>query len=54
MASPVLELRNLHKYFGALTVTNDVSLNVMPGQLHALIGPNGAAYTRRYRTFLSD
>ena len=45
MANPVLELRNLTKSFGALTATNDLSLTVMPGEIHALIGPNGAGKT---------
>jgi len=38
MTNPVLELRNLTKSFGALTATNDLSLTVMPGEIHALIG----------------
>ncbi|MSQ71629.1 MAG: ABC transporter ATP-binding protein [Betaproteobacteria bacterium] len=40
--SPILELRNLNKRFGALVVTEDVCLSVFPGEIHALIGPNGA------------
>lgn len=42
MSTPLLELRCLCKRFGALTVTDAVSLQVMPGEVHALIGPNGA------------
>lgn len=41
-AAPILELRGLAKRFGALVVTDDVSLTLAPGELHALIGPNGA------------
>lgn len=41
-AKPVLELTNLCKSFGALKATDDVSLTLMPGEIHALIGPNGA------------
>ena len=37
-----LELRGLRKSFGALRVTDDVSLTVHAGEVHALIGPNGA------------
>ena len=40
-----LELRGLRKSFGALRVTDDVSLTVRAGELHALIGPNGAGKT---------
>jgi len=45
MAEPLLELRNLRKSYGALVVTDDVSLSVQPGELHAIIGPNGAGKT---------
>ncbi len=43
--SALLELRNLRKNYGALAVTDDVSLSVEPGELHAIIGPNGAGKT---------
>lgn len=42
MAKPVLDIRGLRKSFGALQATDDVSLTLMPGEIHALIGPNGA------------
>lgn len=45
MAEPLLELRNLRKAYGALVVTDNVSLSVTPGELHAVIGPNGAGKT---------
>jgi branched-chain amino acid transport system ATP-binding protein len=45
MAESLLELRNLRKTYGALVVTDDVSLSVRPGELHAIIGPNGAGKT---------
>ncbi|MCC5970262.1 MAG: ABC transporter ATP-binding protein [Pararhodobacter sp.] len=45
MAEPVLELSHLNKAFGALKATDDVSLTLVPGEIHALIGPNGAGKT---------
>ena len=45
MAEPVLRIENLTKNFGGLRVTDDVTLDVMPGELHAVIGPNGAGKT---------
>ena len=45
MAEAVLRIENLTKNFGGLRVTDDVTLDVMPGELHAVIGPNGAGKT---------
>ena len=45
MADPILAIRNLNKSFGALKATDDVSLDLRPGEIHALIGPNGAGKT---------
>jgi branched-chain amino acid transport system ATP-binding protein len=45
MAEPLLQVQHLHKSYGALRVTNDVTLDVLPGELHAVIGPNGAGKT---------
>jgi branched-chain amino acid transport system ATP-binding protein len=42
---PALEIRGLHKSFGALAVTRDVNLTLPRGARHALIGPNGAGKT---------
>ena len=41
----VLRLEGLTKRFGALVVSDEVSLDVRPGEIHALIGPNGAGKT---------
>mgnify|MGYP001611596142 CR=1 FL=1 len=42
MSEPILEIRDLRKSFNALKATDGVSLDLRPGQIHALIGPNGA------------
>jgi branched-chain amino acid transport system ATP-binding protein len=42
MTAPALETRTLCKQFGALKVTNEVSLSLKAGGRQALIGPNGA------------
>ena len=38
----MLELRKLSKRFGGVVATDEVTLDVRPGEVHALIGPNGA------------
>ena len=45
MTEPLLQVIGLAKRFGALAVTDDLSLDVLPGEMHALIGPNGAGKT---------
>lgn len=42
MTNPVLATHNLQKSFGALKATSDVSIDLRPGEIHAVIGPNGA------------
>ena len=42
MAEPVLELSDLVKSFGALRATDYVTIDLTPGDIHALIGPTGA------------
>jgi branched-chain amino acid transport system ATP-binding protein len=39
---PILKITGLSKSFGALKATNGVTLDLYPGEIHALIGPNGA------------
>jgi branched-chain amino acid transport system ATP-binding protein len=42
MTEPLLQTRALCKSFGALQASKDVTLDLRPGEIHALIGPNGA------------
>ncbi|MDB5650082.1 MAG: branched-chain amino acid transporter,ATP-binding component, partial [Hyphomicrobiales bacterium] len=41
MSAPLLEVTNLVKRFGGLAATDGLSLDVVTGETHALIGPNG-------------
>jgi len=43
--STILELQSVSKSYGALKVTNNVSLSIEQAQCHVIIGPNGAGKT---------
>ena len=45
MSDPLLRVDNLVRRFGGITATDNLSLEVVPGELHAIIGPNGAGKT---------
>ena len=42
MPESILQLDALTKRFGAVVASDDVTLDLRPGEIHALIGPNGA------------
>lgn len=42
MSEPILSIQGLTKSFGALTASDDVTIDLHKGEIHALIGPNGA------------
>ncbi len=44
MAS-LLEVRNISKHFGGVRAVDDLSFTVEPGEIRALIGPNGSGKT---------
>jgi len=50
VARPVLELRQVHTYYGHIHALKGVSLVVRPGEIVTLIGANGAGKTTTLRT----
>jgi len=45
MGKAILQVENLHKSFGGLKATSNVSLHIQQGEIVGLIGPNGAGKT---------
>ena len=41
----LLELKNIHMYFGRVGALMGIDLQVKKGQIHSIIGPNGAGKT---------
>lgn len=42
MTSPAIELKGISKSFGPVQANKDISIRVMPGTIHGIIGENGA------------
>ncbi len=42
MTTPAIELKGISKAFGPVQANKDISLRVMPGTIHGIIGENGA------------
>jgi branched-chain amino acid transport system ATP-binding protein len=45
MATPILEIRHVSRFFGGLAANSDVSFGMEEGMIMGLIGPNGAGKT---------
>lgn len=51
---PILQTRQLNKYFGGLHVTGNVDFDLKQGEMHCLIGPNGAGKSTFFRLILGE
>ena len=42
MTEPIFQMEHISKRFGATQALENVTMNLYPGEIHALIGENGA------------
>ncbi|RYG94868.1 MAG: ABC transporter ATP-binding protein [Alphaproteobacteria bacterium] len=52
MATPALEITNLHAWYGESHILHGINLSVQPGQVVTLLGRNGAGRTTTLRAIL--
>ncbi len=50
MTNPIIEMKNIEKHFGAVIALAGVSLDVVPGEVHCLLGDNGAGKSTFIKT----
>ena len=50
MAAPSVEMRDIEKHFGSVIALNGVSLSVHAGEVHCLLGDNGAGKSTFIKT----
>lgn len=50
MAEPIIQMKNIEKHFGSVIALAGVSLDVVAGECHCLLGDNGAGKSTFIKT----
>ncbi len=50
MTKPIIEMMNIEKHFGSVIALSGVSLDLIPGECHCLLGDNGAGKSTFIKT----
>jgi simple sugar transport system ATP-binding protein len=50
MSEPIIQMKNIEKHFGPVIALAGVSLDVVPGECHCLLGDNGAGKSTFIKT----
>ena len=53
MISPILEIKNLTKYYGNVLGVKNLSLTLNSGEIFGFIGPNGAGKSTTIRSIMN-
>ncbi|MFT5344581.1 MAG: simple sugar transport system ATP-binding protein, partial [Dinoroseobacter sp.] len=48
--TPIIQMKNIEKHFGAVIALAGVSIDILPGECHCLLGDNGAGKSTFIKT----